>query len=305
MADLFSGVSTTYTHKSPDERAESFLTEVKVNKPLQRSPTTIRRPETPQKALEILKNEPGIDSLIITLNYLKDGDSSFSIQSPGPLAAQLVHVLVSETLPNYWNVLQPSEKEKSARKRAKKSSSNAGVLLSCLRSVTGLNAILLNLKQFIQQSKEAKTVIGGSNIQDTLETLLQFLSELVKGSKFVEEISKGIWNAPENHSKKRSLWHEFLSIIGGKIVGISAEAEDVINKMNKEVGGNYWISDGRLYSKWLASNISSWANSPALDVNGEKHCAQVLGKSFRFGHTGEKKLSLDCKQQLISYRRYR
>jgi telomere length regulation protein len=288
MADLFSAVSTTYTHRTPDEGTESFLTEVKIDKPVQKSPTNAMKPETPHQALEILKNEPDFDSLISTLTYLKDGNSSFSITSPSPLTAQLVRVLVSKTIPTYWNVLRASENGKKSSKQGGRRSSNLGLLLSCLRSVTGLNAVLLNLKQSIQQSKETKKAIGGPNIQDVLKTLLEVLSELLEGTKFVEGISNGIWNMPDNSSKQRSLWNEFLSIIGGKIIGISAEAEDIINELNKEIGKKYWTSDSWLYSKWISSNISSWAQSLASDDGGWKYCAEVLSKAFRLGHTGKK-----------------
>lgn len=288
MADLFSAVRTTYTHRTPDEGTESFLTEVKIDKPAQKSSTNTKKPETPHQALEILKNEPEFDSLVSTLTYLKEGNSSFSITSPSPLAAQLVHVLVSETIPTYWNVLRTSEDGKKGSKKGGRRSSNLGLLLSCLRSVTGLNAVLLNLKQFIQQSKETKKSIGGPNTQDVLKNLLEILSELLEGNKFVEGISNGIWNTPDDFSKQRSLWNEFLGIIGGKILGISAEAEHIINELNKEIGEKYWTSDGGLYSKWIASNISSWAQSLASDDGGWKYGAEVLSKAFRLGHTGKK-----------------
>ena len=70
-------------------------------------------------------------------------------------------------------------------------------------------------------------------------------------------------------------------------MGISAEAEDVINELSKKIGEKHWVSNGRLYSNWLACNISHWAQSPISDTENDlKSCAELLSKSFRLGYTG-------------------
>lgn len=275
--------------RTPSHGTESFLVEVRQpdKRDRSRSPPHATKLHTPQQALEILKSEPDFDSLISTLKYLKDGEPSFSITSPGPLAAQLVHVLVSETVPAYWNVLQSLNGNKTFKQGEGRRSSNLYLLLSCLRSVSGLNAILLSLKQMIQQSKETKKSIGGPNIQEVLKILLEVLSELLRGNSFVEGVANDIWNNPSDSSKQRALWNEFLITIGGKALGIAAEAEDILNNFSKEVGDKNWTSDGGLYSKWIACNISHWARSLALNDVKWKYCAEVLSKAFRLGHTGK------------------
>jgi len=73
-----------------------------------------------------------------------------------------------------------------------------------------------------------------------------------------------------------------------RYLGIGAEAETIINELSKGFGEKYWVSDGTLYSKWLASNISQWAS--ALDLSQEsewKACVELLSKSFRLGYTGK------------------
>jgi telomere length regulation protein len=285
MEGLLTPVSTSY--KSSDQREEDFLVEVK--KPQKAPSKPSFKTSTPTEALEILKNEPDHESLISTLWYLREESSDFNITSPSPLAAQLVHVLVSDIVPNYWNLLFDGKKS-NARKRAKsKSASELDLLLFCLRSVTGLNALLLSLKQLIQQSKETKQAVGGPNIHDVLTILLQVLTELIKGDKTVGEISKSIWNPTVPLSNQNAIWNEFLSVVSsGKILGLAAEAEDVVNELSKKIGEKYWIADGGSYSSWLARNIMHWARTlPADSENEWKCCGDMLGKAFRLGHTGK------------------
>jgi telomere length regulation protein len=146
MESFLTPVSTSY--KSPGRPLENELVEVR--KPLEVISKPTSKAATPAEALEILRNEPDYETLISTLRYLTKDNSDFNITSPSPLAAQLVHVIVANIVPNYWNVFQESHSGVKARKQGlSKTASDLEVLLFCLRSVTGLNAILLNLKQAI------------------------------------------------------------------------------------------------------------------------------------------------------------
>jgi telomere length regulation protein len=289
MAGFLTPMNTAY--KIPDLRSDTFLSEVREpDTPIPRLPANARKPETPEDVLEILKHEPDYDSLIASLEYLKKGDSNFSITSPSPLSAQLVHILVSETVPTYWNVLHTSQNGNNSRILGRrKGLSNLDLLLSCLRSVMGLNAILLSLNQFIQNAKETKKTIGRPNILGLLNTLLEALSALLEGTGTIEGIAHNIWNTSDSRLKQKAVWNEFLGIVSGKILGISAEAEDVINELSKKIGEKHWVSNGRLYSNWLACNISHWAQSPTSDTENDlKSRADLLSKSFRLGYTGTK-----------------
>jgi telomere length regulation protein len=285
MEGLLTPVSTSY--KSLDQGEEDILVEVK--NPEKLPPKPAFKASSPTEALEILKNEPDHETLVSTLRSLNEDSSDFSITSPSPLAAQLVHVIVSSIVPNYWNLLFNGTKS-LAKKRAKsKKLSDLELVLSCLRSSTGLNALLLNLKQLIQQSKETKKAVGGPNIPDVLTILLQVLTEVIKDDETVEEISNSIWNTATPSLKQKAVWNEFLSTVGtGKIVGLAAEAEDVANGLSKKVDEKYWIADGRAYSSWLARNITHWARSLHPDSEiGHKCCGELLGRAFRLGYTGK------------------
>jgi telomere length regulation protein len=257
---------------------------IEIPKPYKPAPKASAQASSPAEALEILRNEPDHDTLLSTLKFLGKEQSDFSITSPGPIAAQLVYVLVSDTVPTYWNVLQ----ESSRRKKAAKQESSLEILLSCLRSVTGLNAVVLSLKQHIQLSKETQKAVGGPNIQSILVILLQLLQALLGDNQTVEAIWKNIHHSSNIPAKQKAIWNEFLGLVGnGKILGVAAEAEDIINYLSKKVGERYWIADATLYCLWLARNVTHWSRNLSADSEIEiKGCGELLSKSFHLGYTG-------------------
>jgi telomere length regulation protein len=271
--------------KPAAQREEDLLIEVKKrDKPPFKS---FSKASNPEEALEILKNEPDHESLISTLRYLNEHISDFSLISPSPLAAQLVHVLVSDIIPNYWSLFHDGTKPSKQVKG--KQLSDLELLLSCIRSITGLNAILLSIKQLIQQSKDTKKTVGGPNIYEVLTILLQVLTEVIQSDDSVQKISNSIWDTVLPTPKQKALWNEFLNIVGsGKILGLAAEAEDVANELSKKVGEKYWIAEGSSYTAWLSRSISHFVRSLPLDSeNGYKCSGDLLGKAFRLGHTGK------------------
>ena len=154
---------------------------------------------------------------------------------------------------------------------------------------TGLNLIILNLKQAIQQSQEPKKSIGGGNIQDVLLRLLQVVSRLLEGDETIQFISKRIWHSSNTPQRQKAMWNEFLGVVvGGRILGTCAQADDIINDLSKDLHEKHWVSDGTLYSKWLAENITHWARHIQLDSDyAWKCCGEVLSKSLRLGYNGK------------------
>ncbi|KAH9220457.1 telomere length regulation protein-domain-containing protein [Leptodontidium sp. 2 PMI_412] len=262
MEGLLTPVSTSYKNGSK-ENENALVEVVKASEP--KLNPRLKTASTPAEALEILRNEPDHDTLISTLRFLGKSDQGFDITSPSSLAAQLVHTLVSDTVPNYWHVLQESPNGKKGKTgKHGRSSPDLEVLLLCLRSVTGLNSI-----------------------EDILAINLQLLQALLGGPKTVGIIWAGISATSDAQSKQKAVWNEFLGLVGGgKILGIAAESENVMNDLSKRIDERHWIADGTLYSRWLSQNITHWAkNLPAEAENGWKSCAELLSKSFRLGHT--------------------
>ncbi|CAG8970680.1 hypothetical protein HYALB_00003435 [Hymenoscyphus albidus] len=286
MDGFLTPVSTTYK-SNPREKKEVFLVEIPkisnhIAKPSWSNATS------PSEALNILKNEPDHDSLIKTLRYLIQDESDFKITSPSPISSQLVHVLVSEILPNYWSIFSGAEVPKSKRERPKQSA-ELQLLLKCLRSVTGLNSITLSMKRHIQLSRGSnKKVAGGPNLEEILNILLETSAALLQGSGTVQNIAGTIWDSNEKPTAKKSIWNEFLGLIGGgKLLGIAAEAEAVVNNLSENIGLRYWVADSTLFSVWLTTNLQHWVlNLPKDHEHGWKCCGELLGKLLRLGKPG-------------------
>ncbi|CAD6504137.1 BgTH12-05874 [Blumeria graminis f. sp. triticale] len=235
---------------------------------------TTRLPQhvtTLEEALEVLRNKPDYPSLVTTLEYLSQEDSLRSLYLPTPTSSQLVHVLVSETIPTYWHALSDPENVRGLRKDN--------------QSMTGINSIVLNLKQFIQLAKEStKKVHPGSSAQEVLKILLSLLETLLEGENTIEKIWSNMSNVSDDPAMRNILWTQFQNTFGGnKIIGIFAEAEKLSKPSNSCVDQNYWVSDGKKYCLWLASNITSWSRSSANSEITLKRCADILGKSLSLG----------------------
>lgn len=279
MDSLLSPVSTAY--KTSNEK-EEVLTEVVEQKQL--GQTSSSKATTPTEALEILKHEPDHETLIQTLRFLKKGLPGFKITSPSPINSQLVHVLVTDILPSYWSVLS-SESRKNGKA---KQTSELGILVACLRSVTGLKAIVLSLKRNIQIGKASKKSSSAS-AQSILTTVLQFVEVLLEGSKTVQSIWSSIWGSSNPATQKKALWTECLGLIGGgRLLGMSAEAEDVVNDLSDTVTTRYWVADGNRYGTWLSRNVCHWARNLHPDSeNGWRCCGEVLARSLHLGKAGQ------------------
>ncbi|KAK8908136.1 hypothetical protein QC760_003998 [Botrytis cinerea] len=283
MDDLLTPVSIVY--KRQEQKDENALIEVSTSSPLiqpvKKAPSNPIHISSAEQALKTLKNQPSFDDLKSALEFL-DNETDFSITSPGPLASQLVHVLVSEVTPNYWSVLH----ESGGKTKKNKQSPILKLLLNSIRSTTGINAILLNLKRFTQQSKETKKNIGGSSIEESIKIQLQLCVEVLEGESTIEKLWNTITSSSDAPIKQRVLFNEFLALIGsGKIIGVTAEAEAISNELSKQPSEKYWVADGGSYSRWLSQNIIFWLKVlPQDSEKAWKSCNELFGKCLRLGH---------------------
>ena len=294
MEGLLTPVSTAY--KTSQEAPEEFLVEVKqtVSTP---APETNRSPDTPEGILEILRHQPDFESLSSILPHLNSSDGLFDIKSPSPIAAQLVNVLVAEIIPSYWSILksQPSginKKSKAAGKEHEKL-----LLLECLRSVTGLNAILGRIRALFQEEKETKTnkdAVGLSGKFSVLRYYVEVVQEILEPDWVVKKFHTNIQRTIANSSRQAALWQEFVALIcGGKILSNAAEAVAIINESSNKIEDRYWIADGALYCSWLGRNFCRWMRLiPAGEAPTWKNYTSLVSKSLRLGHTGKSNSTL-------------
>ncbi|KAK3362252.1 telomere length regulation protein-domain-containing protein [Lasiosphaeria hispida] len=239
-------------------------------------------PLSPEDALHLLRNEPGYDPLVATLKFLArdqpQDPAAFNIRRPGPLSAQLVQVLVSEIVPSYWALLK---EDTNGRK-----TSGLSLLLSCLRSIAGVNAVLARLKASTQETKSEPAGKGKRpDLSINIGALLDLLCELLAGDSCIMD-AWGLASAgQDSRPRLRSLSQELLAIFGsGRIVSITAEADIISAKENtKRATVDTWPADGLKYTKWLARNIvRGQLSDPAEEQT--KLFSDLFVKALRLGH---------------------
>ncbi|KAJ2980535.1 hypothetical protein NUW58_g6922 [Xylaria curta] len=229
---------------------------------------------SPEEALEALKNQPSYDTLLAVLKLLRNGTQEkhdFDMRTPGPLSAQIIHVLVTEIVPNYWTVLQESSDQKSI-----------DALLACLRSLPGINATLNYIRSLIREVKPRPKDSTNSHLVSTLAITLDLLVSLLDG----DGEAMRIWDhvaSMSNSTYVRPLRQEFLSLFAsGKIVSLSAEAEDICRQAGRSTEP-LWTADIKQYITWLAHSQTRWAKS-RLKEEDLKLCAELGARAMRLGH---------------------
>ncbi|KAK4197886.1 telomere length regulation protein-domain-containing protein [Triangularia verruculosa] len=246
-------------------------------------------PTSTEDALQVLKQQPSYDELIATLRFLSrhhpDNDIP-TIRLPSPTSAQVVQVLVSEIVTNHWIILKEDAGD----------SKNSGykLLLYCLSSITGINAILVRLRALIQEYKsdtEGSGKVKRPDIHLNLETLLDLLATLLKGDGWILEAwqtartSTG-GDAATSAVRMRPRVQEILALFGGgRIVSLAAEAEAIVkaNKTAKDDNYDIWVADAQQYTTWLGRNIVTWQLSD-VSPRHPKFGSELFSKGLKLGH---------------------
>jgi telomere length regulation protein len=284
MEELLAPVSTSYRKTSSTEK------ELVIQKstPDAGPPPAALRPSSPEEALEALRAEPGFDNLRATLEYIirdEDASGNFKIRRPGPVAGQLVHTIASSVVPSYWPIL--SQKTlRSAGEQVFTHAKERELLLSCLRSLAGVNATLTQVKLHLQHVKDANNQDQGPKPIEVLSIQVDLLETLLKGDSFLLQLWEDLAN--ESLPKKKAAWHEITVLLaGGRVVNYAAEATDLINQSTKAVTEPNWISNGSAYTRWLAQNVIRWFDKlPPTNESSWKPLTEVLSRATRLGHPG-------------------
>ncbi|KAI1739410.1 telomere length regulation protein [Xylaria scruposa] len=270
MADLLIPVSQSYRK---EDKPEEFLSLSKAAEPV-KAARAVFEGASPEEALETLKDQPSYDILLVVLDYLvheSKNKHKFDIRTPGPLAAQIIHVLVTEIVPNYWTILQESSDKKGT-----------GVLLACLRSLPGINATLAYIRSLVRELKSQPRDSNSSHVIFNLVCTLSLLASLLDDDGEVMRM----WDFIASVSKAahaRPLRQEFLSLFtSGRIVALSAEAEDVCKQASRPTEP-MWIADNKKYISWLARNQVQWAIVKS-EKDDLKLCAELGARAMRLGH---------------------
>lgn len=290
MDELLSPTSIVRT-TNKDSKTE-FLRELSVQERSNvadgKSKVQNRPPTSPEDALEILRHEPDYDSLISVLNFLsrhKAGDSSFpAIKLPSPLSAQLIQVLTAEIVPNYWTLLVEDGQQGKE--------SGLKLLLYCLSSIAGINAILVRLRALIQDAKsEAADKARRPDIALNLGILLDLLCRVLHGHGWLLEAWRLATSGADGPARVRPRVQEIVATFGsGRIVSLAAEAE-TLTKANRsgkmtDNNDNIWPADSAQYTEWLGRNTVKLVLTDQTP-DQVKLASDLFAKALRLGHSGE------------------
>ena len=280
MEDLLSPASTRYL--AQEEVVSEGLSELDMSKLLPKTQVS-----SAGDALQKLRSKPDLDTLREILRWLdpkRARSDDFNIRDSGVEASQLIQVLVNSTIPDFWAPLTRLQ----AGSNLSRPERDRDILLRCLRSVTGLGAIMARFREFLIQG-EVDTFHPGqlASLQQVSE-LLDILALLLHGDNFLRILWRDLRELYADTIKIDVSWKEIILLFGGgRLLSIAAQARFKVEESSLDESHSSWIGNGALYSQWLGRNIFTMAaRSQIGDIVASKAAAQLLGKALSLGYTG-------------------
>ncbi|PNP42626.1 hypothetical protein TGAMA5MH_05367 [Trichoderma gamsii] len=279
MDELLTPVSTTYLKPRKDSQPLSEVGSTK--RVIEVLP--ISQVESPDGALELLRNQPDYDSLIQALKYLTQDEKrpgSFQVHEPGPKSAAIIHVLVTEIASNYWPLL----KEGGQSDGAEDAYNDAQVFVRCLQSVAGLNAVLTHLRALIQEHKLGSKDSKRPDLVLHISIFLDLLASALDGDNAIRTLWTASAGRLSSETSKKVQSQALLSLLtSGRIISTAAEATEIVGSETIHTGV-IWITDGTKYSQWVAFNLIAWARQTKSE--SELHfCSDLFQRSMSLGYS--------------------
>lgn len=297
MDELLTPVSTTYL--KPQKNTKPLISEVgSIKKVVEDLPSS--QVDSPEEALELLRNQPDYDSLIQALTYLTQDEKqpgSFHVHVPGPKSAAIIHILVTEIASNYWTLL----KEGGQNDGTEDSYGDAQLFIKCLQSVAGLNAVLTHLKALIQEHKVGSKESKRPDLVLHINTFLDLLASALDGDDAIRTLWVASARGLSSETSKKVQSQALLSLLtSGRIISTAAEAIEITGSENIRTGAT-WVTDGTKFSQWIAYNLITWAKRTKNE--GELHfCSDLFQRGMSLGYSG---MLYDCQYHDISLTRHR
>ncbi|KAL6868570.1 telomere length regulation domain-containing protein [Trichoderma novae-zelandiae] len=279
MDELLTPVSTTYLRARKDD--QPLLSEVSSTRRVTEIPR-VSRINSPDEALEILRNQPDYDSLVQVLRYLtKDAGQpdAFTVHIPDPKSAAIIHVLVTDIAANYWTLL----KEGRANGGAEDDRDDVLLFVACLQSVTGLNGVLTHLKALIQEHKLGSREAKRPDLVLHVNIFLDLLATVLEGDSAIQALWTASTQRLATPTLKRVQSQALLSLItGGRILSLAAEAMEVAGSEDVDAKTT-WPADGARFTQWVGHNVISWAK--LIKTEDELHfCSDIFQRSMSLGY---------------------
>lgn len=218
-----------------------------------------------------LRSKPATHTLYQILDLLTinvEPLSTFDIRTPSPRATPIVKALIDVTVPDFWHVLSKKERRQ---------------LSECLSSVGALGGIVARFRYLIASSEEYKPSDNPFRVR--IEELFDLLNSILGNKGFIRRVWGWTNHGPAG-AKQDLTWKEFASFIaGGKVLAAAAEADRLLGLDDEAVGR--WIGNGKLYTIWLAHEISR--ASLKVDMMNEaewKELALMVSRGLNLGRRG-------------------
>ena len=276
MPDLLTPLHTRT--RTETDHSEDQLVPVEAQKP-EKAVFAIRNPEDVLEALRAKPDQATLSRALRWLNRKAEQVDDFNIKKPGPRAAQIIFTLVTDIVPDYWEVLRGQ------------GGHDTRLLVQCLSTVAGIGAITSRLRLLLTLLKESQKPAEVTVFSKTqpVEVLLSVLETILAKEGFLTTIWHDIegCNLPSSH--KSLQWKEFVSLIAsGKVLSIASEASLTLGDLSSNIKDWSWVGDGSQYAKWLGRSMQHAVKAVKDDdVECQKALSQLLSKGFTLGYTGE------------------
>lgn len=224
--------------------------------------------DTPQAALQALRNQPNNETVRQVLEYLDSRGVSLVISEP--VFASIAHELVNNLIPNFWRNL-------------KQHKSDYGRLINVLRNTTGIGHLLTGLRTLILRSQQRKTAGATDSVPEFIKNTLEVLDGVLSGSDVSYQVYERISDFGKNDIQRRILWKEYLAqVASGRALSVRAEAEDIL----KERGIDFGSSSGNDLAEWLGHNIDFLLSCGEDDKELNTAVNELASKVLTLGYTG-------------------
>ncbi|KAF2146871.1 uncharacterized protein K452DRAFT_242030 [Aplosporella prunicola CBS 121167] len=239
---------------------------------------------SPDQCLTLMRDQPDVQTLENILQYLCGtvGETAgFNIKVPGPLSAQIINTLVNTIIPDYWDFWAQSSGQDSGRLKNGKER-----LLNCLRSISGLGALVTRFKALLAEvQQEQQQASKSHNAPQHLKNLVDVLLELLDcDTHFLSERWEEIGKI-RSSTQRNLLWREAISLTAsGRLVSTVAQSEDLLKSSTMPVSGT-WLANGPSYAKWLGKGVFQTSCCQQDTDEPISAAALLLGKSLSLGYT--------------------
>ncbi|ORY08854.1 telomere length regulation protein-domain-containing protein [Clohesyomyces aquaticus] len=230
--------------------------------------------DSPEEAYKFLKDQPDFDTTGKLLRYFLGefpNKHGFSLATPGPLQAQVVDVLVTITVPDYWRTF-------------KRANRNVLELVRCLRNPSGLGAIISRLRPLIDDCRKKKPVDQTRDPSAHIEDLLDVLENILDNDNISSQLSNDIRSHAQNPIQSKLMWKEFVvQTTSGRILSVAAEAEDIL-KQRGISRQESWLANGNAYASWLGRTLAILMRDKIGEAESVVAVTEMSGKALTLGY---------------------